>query len=109
MAIKKPLIVLGAFVAGLVACFGTVMLVTGQTSSPIRPAAAAIGGPFHLTDQNGKPLLEACPGQDTRVTEIIRLFIEYARAHPDKLKLSAAAASRTWKTACLGWRLDRCS
>src|SRR5262249_21715066 len=56
MAIKKPLIVLGAFVAGLVACFGTVMLVTGQTSSPLRPAAAAIGGPFPLTHQNGKPV-----------------------------------------------------
>jgi protein SCO1/2 len=48
--------VLGAFVAGLVLCFGTVMLVTGQTNSPIRPTAAAIGGPFHLTDQNGRPV-----------------------------------------------------
>jgi protein SCO1/2 len=58
MAIRttRALIVLGAFVAGLVFCFGTVMLVTGQTNSPIRPAAAQIGGPFHLTDQNGRPV-----------------------------------------------------
>ncbi len=57
MAIKttRALLVLGAFVAGLVLCFTTVMLVTGQTNSPIR-AAAAIGGPFHLTDQNGRPV-----------------------------------------------------
>ena len=58
MAIKttRALLVLGAFVAGLVLCFGIVMLVTGQANSPIRPAAAAIGGPFHLTDQNGRPV-----------------------------------------------------
>jgi protein SCO1/2 len=60
MAIKttRALIVLGAFVAGLVFCFGTVILVTGQTSSPIRPPAAQIGGPFHLTDQNGRPVTD---------------------------------------------------
>jgi len=58
MAIKtsRALIVLAAFVAGLMVCFGTVMLVTGQTSSPIRPSAAQIGGPFRLTDQNGRPV-----------------------------------------------------
>ena len=58
MAIKttRALLVLGAFVAGLVLCFGIVMLVTGQANSPIRPAAAAIGGPFHLTDQDGRPV-----------------------------------------------------
>jgi protein SCO1/2 len=58
MAIKttRALLVLGAFVAGLVLCFGIVMLITGQANSPIRPAAAAIGGPFHLTDQNGRPV-----------------------------------------------------
>jgi len=58
MAIKttRALLVLGAFVAGLVLCFGIVMLVTGQANSPIRPAAAAIGGPFHLTDHNGRPV-----------------------------------------------------
>jgi protein SCO1/2 len=52
----RALVVLGAFVAGLVLCFGVVMLLTGQASSPIRPAAAAIGGPFHLTDENGRPV-----------------------------------------------------
>lgn len=52
----RAVVVLGAFVAGLVLCFGIVMLITGRTSSPIRPAAAAIGGSFHLTDQNGRPV-----------------------------------------------------
>jgi len=39
MAIKttRALIVLGAFVAGLVLCFGVVMLVAGPSGSPIRP------------------------------------------------------------------------
>jgi protein SCO1/2 len=55
----RALVVLGAFVAGLVLCFGIVMLVTGRTNSPIRPAAAAIGGSFHLTDQNGQPVSDA--------------------------------------------------
>ena len=60
MAIKttRALIVLGAFVAGLVLCFGVVMLVAGPSGSPIRPAAAAIGGPFRLTDQNGRPVTD---------------------------------------------------
>jgi protein SCO1/2 len=34
------------------------MLVAGPSGSPIRPAAAAIGGPFRLTDQNGRPVTD---------------------------------------------------
>ncbi|MGD0421022.1 MAG: SCO family protein [Xanthobacteraceae bacterium] len=30
--------------------------ITGRSLSPIGPAIAAVGGPFHLEDQNGKPV-----------------------------------------------------
>jgi hypothetical protein len=46
-----------------------------------------------LADQDGKTLLGACPGPDTTVTKIIRVFTDYARAHPEKLSLQAAAAA----------------
>jgi len=46
---------LGAFLCGLVLVFLAVLLITGRSSSPIGPAVAAVGGPFHLEDQDGKP------------------------------------------------------
>src|SRR5262249_29495721 len=48
-------LVLAAFVAGLIVCFGVVMLVTGQAGAPIRAQAAAIGGPLPLRCQGGRP------------------------------------------------------
>jgi protein SCO1 len=48
--------VLGAFLCGLVLVFGAILLVTGRSQSPIGPAVAAVGGPFHLVDQDGKPV-----------------------------------------------------
>jgi protein SCO1/2 len=44
-----------AFFAGLALCLGVIVLVGGSGigSAPVR--AAAIGGPFHLIDQNGQP------------------------------------------------------
>jgi protein SCO1 len=47
-----------AFLAGLVLCFGLVLIVTGRTSSPVAQQIAAIGGPFKLTDQNGQVMTE---------------------------------------------------
>jgi protein SCO1 len=47
---------LGAFLCGLVVVFGAILVITGRTPSPIGPAVAAVGGPFHLEDQNGKPV-----------------------------------------------------
>jgi protein SCO1/2 len=52
----RLLLVFGSFLAGLVLCLGVILIVTGRGSVPIVPAAAAIGGPFHLTDHNGKPV-----------------------------------------------------
>ena len=40
--------------AGLVFSFVAVLLINGSNSSPVVQQAANIGGPFRLTDQNGK-------------------------------------------------------
>jgi protein SCO1/2 len=45
--------VLGAFLCGLVLVFGAILFVTSHSSST-GPALAAVGGPFHLLDQDGK-------------------------------------------------------
>ena len=45
--------VLGAFLCGLVLVFGAILFVTSHSSST-GPALAAVGGPFHLVDQDGK-------------------------------------------------------
>jgi protein SCO1/2 len=57
---KTPriLLVLGAFLAGLVLFFGAILLVTGYAPSPIGQAVAAVGGPFQLEDQNGKAVTD---------------------------------------------------
>src|SRR4051794_28306000 len=90
---RQPRIVLtlGAFLAGLVACFGIVLLVSGRLSAPGVQATAAIGGPFILTDQDGntvtdrdfrgRPFLvffgfthcpDVCPTTLHEVSEILR-------------------------------------
>jgi protein SCO1/2 len=48
--------VLGAFLCGLVLFFGAILVITGR--SPTGSAVAAVGGPFHLEDQNGKPVTD---------------------------------------------------
>jgi protein SCO1 len=52
----RILLVLGAFLTGLVLCFAVIVLVSEQT--PMRPAVAAIGGPFRLTDQDGRTVTD---------------------------------------------------
>src|SRR5215467_8625485 len=54
----RILVMSAAFLAGLVVCFGVVMLVTGRLSAPGAQQIAAIGGPFKLTDQNGKEVTD---------------------------------------------------
>jgi protein SCO1/2 len=53
---SRILLVLGAFLSGLVLFFAAILFITGRT--PIGPAVAAVGGPFHLEDQNGKPFTD---------------------------------------------------
>ena len=54
----RILLVTGAFLAGLVICFGVVAIVTGRVSAPVAQQIAAIGGPFKLTDQNGQTVTD---------------------------------------------------
>jgi len=60
MSAKAPrvMLVLGAFLSGLVVFFLAILFVTGRAPSPIGQAVAAVGGPFHLEDQNGKPVTD---------------------------------------------------
>jgi protein SCO1 len=56
----KPLriaVVLGAFLAGLVLFLGAIYVVTGLSPAP-SASATAIGGPFSLVDENGKPFTD---------------------------------------------------
>ena len=88
----RLLLVFGAFLAGLVLCFSVILLISGGPSTaPAIRQAAAIGGPFRLTDQNGgtvteqdmkgKPFLvffgfthcpEICPTTLFEVSEVLR-------------------------------------
>jgi protein SCO1 len=54
----RILLMSGAFLAGLLLCFGVVLLVTGRMSSPVAQQAAMIGGPFQLVDQNGREVTD---------------------------------------------------
>ncbi len=46
-----------------------------------------------LADQDGKTLLDACPSPDSTTIQVVHVFTDYARAHPDKLGLKAAAVA----------------
>ena len=52
----RILLLSAAFLAGLVLCFGVILIVTGRVSAPVAQQIAAIGGPFQLVDHNGRTL-----------------------------------------------------
>ncbi len=54
----RILLVSAAFLTGLILCFGLVLLVSGRVSAPSVSQIAAIGGPFSLTDQNGRTVTD---------------------------------------------------
>jgi protein SCO1 len=54
----RLLLVLSAFIAGLALCFAVILLVSGRGTGPIISAPSAVGGPFRLTDQNGKTITD---------------------------------------------------
>jgi protein SCO1/2 len=56
--ITRPLLVLGAFVAGLAVCFAAVMMLLPRESLTVAQATS-VGGPFKLTDQDGKPISDS--------------------------------------------------
>jgi protein SCO1 len=87
----RVLLVGAAFLAGLILCFGAVLMLVGRGSGPVAQQIAAIGGPFTLTDQNGrtvtdqdfkgKPFLvffgfthcpDVCPTTLFEISEILR-------------------------------------
>jgi protein SCO1/2 len=98
----RLLVTLGSFVAGLVLVTAVIMLAVGQNGASKLPQVAAIGGPFSLTDQNGrtvtdqdlkgKPLLvffgftncpDICPTTMFEISEIMRkLGPDGDRVHP---------------------------
>jgi protein SCO1 len=51
---SRVALLLGSFLAGLAVFMGAIFLVTGLSPSRLA-SASAIGGPFQLVDQNGKP------------------------------------------------------
>lgn len=51
---SRIVVLLGAFLGGLGLFLGAIFLVTGLSPTP-SAGSAAIGGPFQLIDQNGKP------------------------------------------------------
>jgi protein SCO1/2 len=53
----RTLMVFGAFLAGLLLCTGVILIARSHLASA--PQAAAIGGPFRLTDQDGRIVTEA--------------------------------------------------
>jgi protein SCO1/2 len=54
----RIVLIVSAFLAGLVVCFGAILLVVGTDQRSIVPASAAIGGPFQLVDQDGKTVTD---------------------------------------------------
>jgi len=56
--ISRIVPLLGAFLCGLAVVLGAVVYLTGRSPSPIGTAVAAVGGPFHLEDQNGSPVTD---------------------------------------------------
>jgi protein SCO1 len=54
----RLLLILSAFVAGLLLCFSVVLLVGDRGGAPIIAAPSTVGGPFKLTDQNGKTITD---------------------------------------------------
>ncbi len=53
----RLILVLGAFVAGLVLFSAVLFIVTGRNPTPIA-LPSAVGGPFRLTDANSKPITD---------------------------------------------------
>ncbi len=63
------LVVLSAFLAGLVIFLGVFLFATGQLGGG-GPGPSAIGGPFNLIDQDGKPLTD----QDLKGRPVLVFF-----------------------------------
>ena len=54
---SRLILIIAAFVAGLVLCLSVVLLLVQRGSVPV-PQASAVGGPFTLIDQTGRTVTE---------------------------------------------------
>lgn len=54
----RAVLILLAFVAGLAACFAVILVVADHLGLRSSPAHAAVGGPFTLTDQDGRTVTD---------------------------------------------------
>src|SRR5262252_6052444 len=87
----RIVLIVSAFMTGLLLCFAVILLMVGRGSVPVVQATAAIGGPFELVDQDdrritdrdllGHPFLvffgfthcpDVCPTTLFEVSEILR-------------------------------------
>ncbi len=68
--VARLLLVFTAFFAGLVLCLGVIFFVGAGVTGQGSIQAAAIGGPFRLTDQNGEPFTD----QDLRGKSFLVFF-----------------------------------
>jgi len=66
----RILLLLAAFLAGLAACFAVVWIVASRPPVPGVPQTAAIGGPFKLTNQDGRTVTD----QDLRGKPFLVFF-----------------------------------
>jgi len=97
----RLLLVLAAFLAGRATVFLIVLLVAGRNPLPVA-SAAAVGGPFELTDQNGRTVTDKdfrghptlvffgfthCP--DVCPTTLFEMSEVLDKLGPDAAKLSA--------------------
>ena len=54
----RILLVMSAFIAGFIVCFGVILLITGRGAGPIAQTTAAVGRAFELTDQEGRTVTD---------------------------------------------------
>jgi protein SCO1/2 len=55
---SRVMLLLAAFLGGLILFFGAILFINGRASSPIGSAVAGVGGPFRLQDQAGKTVTD---------------------------------------------------
>src|ERR1700688_2742802 len=75
---SRVALLLAAFLSGLVLFFGAILVFSKHVPSPIGQAVAGVGGPFHLEDQNGKPVTDQdMKGPPSRVFSASPPFPEF--------------------------------